>query len=151
MSILEASDLQSVRRAIDVTLDDGVLLDEDRILPDSVILDPIYSGPVEAEIGEWLPQSYPFPGSLSLPEQAIVRQSAIFLTAARVYPAIPVITQEQMGEHRYRREYETVADVVARLRGAALDVLNPLLDLYVENPVKINVARFRRASATRGR
>jgi len=150
--ILDQIDYDSVRRAIDVTLDDGVEVDDDRILPDRVIGDPIYAVPVDAEIFAALPSAYPWDSNtLTGSQKETVRRAAVYLTAARVYPRIPMVTQEQIGsEHRYRREYESVADVVVRLRGEAFDILQPLIDLL--GPVStINVSRFRRAPAYRGR
>jgi hypothetical protein len=124
VAILDQVDYESVRRAIDVTLDDGVDDDDDRILPDRALSDPIVGDAVDAEIFMALPIAGPiFPGSLTGSDVLAVKRAAVFLTAARVYPTIPQITQEQIGaEHRYRREYD-----------------------------RPNVSRFRRAPAYRGR
>lgn len=154
MAILDQIDYASVRRAIDVTLDDGIDddHDDDRFLPDRVIADPIYGESVDAEIYAAIPPANPWPGTLTPAFQVSVKRAAIFLTAARIYPAMPVITQEQIGEHRWRREYESVQDVVNRLRGDAYDVIGELiLALNLAPTASIDATRFRRAPAYRGR
>jgi hypothetical protein len=150
VAILDQLDFDSVRRAIDVTLDDGIEDDDDRILPDRVISDPVYAAAVESELAALIPASAPWPGTLAGATLETVKRAAILLTAARIYPAIPQITQEQMGEHRWRREYETVDDVVARLRSDAMGVLLPLLVILYPDRTS-RVSTFRRATACRGR
>lgn len=143
--ILDQTDFQSVRRAIDVTLDDGVTVDADRILPDTVLADPIYIGVVSREILGWLSQP-DWPGTLTSNQQVLVKQGAIFLLAARVYPQIPIISQEAFGEHRYRREYESVDDVVNRLVASGIEIIQPILD-GLNVPAFQHSPRFRRAGA----
>lgn len=151
MAILNQEDFESVRRVIDTTLDDGVTDDDDRMLPDRVIADPAYADSVDMELFTLIPPAYPWPGTLTLLQQESMRRAAVYLTAARLYPRIPAVTQEQIGEHRYRREYESVDDVVARLNGEAMTVLGPLIVLLGLTTISGPSDRFRRAPACRGR
>lgn len=149
MAILTAEDFPSVRRAIDVTLDDGIVVDDERMLPDSVLSDQGYLGAAESEVLGKLPNNT-FPGTLTTDQQAKVKRATIYYLAARVYPSIPAVIMEAFGDHRYRREYESVEDVVNRLReqgDAEIDAIRDELSIAVTT----NTKRFRRATATRGR
>lgn len=145
------TDFQSVRRAIDVTLDDGITVDADRILPDAVIADQMYAGLAEAEIQSWIPTAFPWPGVLTTGQQTVARNATIQLTAAYVYPAIPAVTQEAFGDHRYHREYDTTEDVVARLREGAIATMAMLMDELEIVPLGRRVPKWRLATASRGR
>lgn len=118
-------DYPSIRRAIDVTLDDGVTDDDSRMVPDRVIEDVMFLPAAEAEvIRRW--SAAAAPGDLSASDRATLRQVVILLTAARIAPRVPQVSSERKREHQYTLVREKPEDVANRLRGEGLGLLETL-------------------------
>lgn len=120
--ITDPAQYDSIRRAIDVTIDADVDDDADRLIPNAVIEDILYLPAAEAEvIGIW--PAAGAPDDLTETQRAKVRLAVILLTAARLAVRVPIIAQERRREHQYQRVTEQPQVIADRLRGEAMTEL----------------------------
>jgi hypothetical protein len=101
----------------------------DAHIPDAVIGRQSIVGAAEDEVYRRYAAADPatFPGSLSAAQQAKVRRAAIYLTAANLVYAVPMVAQESYtGVGQYNRQLPTPKDVTANLRAMAHRELDSL-------------------------
>jgi hypothetical protein len=122
LAILSSSDYAEIRNVLDVSKT------ADHI-PDAVIGRQAIIGAAEDEVYRRYEAADPatFPGSLSAAQQAKVRRAAIYLTAANLVYAVPMVTQESYtGVGMYNRQLAPVAEVANNLRAMAHRELDSL-------------------------
>jgi hypothetical protein len=113
-------DYPSIRRAIDVTLDEEAI-------PNDALEDPFVIPRAEQEVVGWFPAAGLF-ALLSEADKQAVRSATILLAAANLAPRVPMLTAESFGDHRYTRTQEQLSDMVQRLRGEAWTAIQKLAD-----------------------
>lgn len=138
MALIDASHYPAVRAAIDISLDD-------KMLPDSIISLQIYRGSAETEVLDKDPNAATRTGD----EQTHIQNATIYLTAARLAPAVPQLVDardDQVSWKRKEADWDARAD---ELRALAEAELNEVLQPAAEAPSRPTV--FAAASGRRGR
>lgn len=137
LQILEASDYDTVRAWIDISVDANAL-------PDSTI--DLYGPLAESDVLSRDAYALDYSESGTAPDAVKwtrVRRAAVFLTAALLCGALPAITSEQVGGDRYARTAFDAEKRAAVLRGLAstelAGYLNP--DGLAETLFAFGVAR----------
>ena len=136
--LLTAADYQEVREQIDTSLD--VLA-----LPDAIVGRDAYAGAAMREVIARDPLAETRTGA----DGARVRLAAIYLTAARLCPAVPALSRETHGETTYQRLTIDPMKRAEELRGLAESELAAVLDPGDATPYRPTM--FRLASGRRGR
>lgn len=141
MSILSSSDYPTIRAAIDTSLDSTVL-------PDATIALPIFVTAAELEVVARDPQAASRTGDAA----THIKNACIYLTAARLAPAVPQISGETtVGKHTYTRKLQDIDEQVANLRAMAESALAAAVD-STASPASPEVPTFfGRACGGRGR
>jgi len=141
MSIISSDDFDSVRAALDTSL-------EADDLPDVLIALPIYAGRAELLLLERDPLAATRVGT----EALHIRLAAIFFTASLIAPAIPAITSLKADEVQYARTidwYVRAGDLRA-LADAEIDaVLNVGFEDDADRPIAFTTAGGGRSWAVR--
>ena len=133
MTILDASDYPAIRAAIDLSLDSTAL-------PDDVIALPIYLLAADLEVKA----RDPLWATRADDELALLTNAAIYLTAARIAPAIPRLQGETFGDYRYQLQAVDWEARAAWLRNQAAEALDTYLavgDTTIDRPTRFAVAR----------
>jgi hypothetical protein len=95
LQILTADAPDAIRAALDLSIDSNTI-------PDTVIYSMPYGPAAEAEVLDREAQVFPTP--IDPVKQAAHReQAAIFLTAARLAHALPMLMEQTLGDSSYRR------------------------------------------------
>jgi len=139
MTLLSSTDYPSVRAAIDTSLDSAVL-------PDALIARDVFVGAAELDV---LARD-PLAASRTGTDATRITLAAIYLTAARLCPAVPnIIEEEDTGQHRYRRQATDWTKRAAELRGMADAEIQAILAPTATTPGRPTM--FVAASGRRGR
>jgi hypothetical protein len=115
MGIIDTDSFPEIRAALDVTL-------EEERLPDAVIAMGAYLGEAEREVQARVPDWATRTGV----EAEALRVAVVLLTAAKIAPAMPVITREDRLAFSYTRQAVDWAAHAARLLQRADTALAPL-------------------------
>jgi hypothetical protein len=120
VAILSTSDYPEIREQLDVTLDST-------LLPDATIGRDAFVGEAEREVLARDPLALSY--SAGTDNAKRVRLAAIYLTAARLAVALPVLTSEEVsGASRYQRAAWDPAVLASRLRQLAGEVFAAYLE-----------------------
>lgn len=114
-TILQPSDYPAVRAAIDISLDST-------LLPDATISLPIYLDAADLDVKRRDPEWATRTGDAL----THLTNAAIYLTAARLVPALPDLTRETFTDHEYVRQARNIEQMVADLEAKAADELEAL-------------------------
>ncbi len=137
MGLLTPAEFASVRRALDVSLDEV-------LLPDGVIADPLYLDAAE----RWVLAVVPAAESLTGMDRARAVRAAVLYCAALIAPAVPSITAQNLeGSGGYTRKAMDWAARAAELRALAGVELAPL----APSMAALRPTMFAVASGARGR
>jgi hypothetical protein len=136
--LLTAADWQEVREQIDISLDAVTL-------PDAIVGRDAYAGAAMREVVSRDPSAETRTGAAG----ARVRLAAIYLTAARLCPAVPALTRETHGETTYQRLALDPAKRAEQLRSLAEEELSAVLEPDDATPYRPTM--FSLASGRRGR
>lgn len=141
MPILTSDDYGAIRAAIDTSLDATVL-------PNSIIGLSIYVGAAELEVVARDSQAASRTGDAA----THIKNAAIYLTAARLAPAVPQISGETtVGRHTYTRKFQDVDEQIANLRAMAESELAAASDSTVSPATPQVPTFFGRACGGRGK
>jgi hypothetical protein len=135
-TLLTSAAYPSVRAAIDITLGASDL-------PDSVIALPINLNAADLELKARDPNWASRTGDALIS----LTNAAIYLTAARLAPAMPQLLSETFGDYRYQLQAVDWAARAAALRAlaeAALDMVLDPGDATSDRPTRFAVASGRR-------
>jgi hypothetical protein len=138
MPILASADYQEIREQIDISLDALAL-------PDAVVGRDAYAGAAMREVIARDPLAESRTGA----DGARVRLAAIYLTAARLCPAVPALQSETHGETTYRRMAFDATKRAEELRSLAESELSAVLEPGDATPYRPTM--FGLASGRRGR
>lgn len=133
MALLNSADYPAIRAAIDVSLDAATL-------PDSVIAMDINAGAADREVKARVPNAEAQTGD----NFQRCRSAAIWLTAANIAPALPLLTAEGQDGYSYTRQSRDMERLAQTLREKALDALR-------EVSATTRTPQFVVGSARRGR
>ena len=136
MTILDDSSYPAIRAAIDLSLDSTAL-------PDATIALPIFLDAADLEVKA----RDPLWATRMDDELTQLTNAAIYLTAARIAPALPRLLGETFGDYRYQLQavdMEARASALRSLADAALDSYLDVDDLTTDRPGKFAVASGRR-------
>jgi hypothetical protein len=138
--ILAPSDYVQVRYVLDLSLDDTSL-------PDSKIGLGVFVDAAEAEV-KMLDPDWAAHLADAATEGPVV-WAAVYLTAARIIPSLPVLTGGATADDRYTRAAFDPAVRAAELRAKAVAVLVPIV--ATTSPVVVTGETFSLACGRRGR
>ena len=138
MPLISSADFQEVRELIDISLDALAL-------PDAVVGRDAYAGAAMRDVLSRDPLAESRTGA----DGARVRLAAIYLTAARLCPAVPALSRETHGETTYQRVAFDPAKRAEELRSLAESELSAVLE--PDDPTPYRPTMFRLASGRRGR
>jgi hypothetical protein len=136
MPILTSTSYGAIRAAIDVTLDSEAL-------PDAVIALPIYLDAADLEVKTRDPLWASRTGDALIQ----LTNAAIYLTAARLAPALPRLLGEDFGDYAYKLQgvdWDARALALRALADAALDSFLDVGDLISTRPTRFTAATGRR-------
>jgi len=112
--LLNRSEFEAVRAAIDVSLSDD-------ILPDEQIELDIFQGAGERELLVLVPTAADL-----VDIDPRIRSAAILFVAARICPRVPDIVREAFGQQSYQRSARDMNALAAKLRNEALAIANQI-------------------------
>lgn len=135
-TLLTPTEYPSIRAALDLSLDS-------ESLPDRVIELPIYLAAADLEVKTRDPDWATRTGDALIH----LTNAAIYLTAARIAPAVPRLQGETFGDYRYQLQsvdWEARAAALDSMADAALDTILDVGDMVSDRPTRFALARGRR-------
>jgi hypothetical protein len=123
LPFITVAELDSVRRAIDVTVTAAVL-------PDAVLLDPVSLGVTDRAVLARDPDAATRTGA----EAEAVTAAAVYWHASLFAPTVPVLVSERVTDYQYQRQPFDRAARAAWLRSMAEELLAALSVDVVDGP-----------------